>query len=321
MVETPAKKNKRNKRHKRIKATVGASATPNNAPDEYDSDAVDVVNEGSDHQLESPVARYDPSLPNSPHIDKFKSMTPPTMSSSSSAPVSNTVLSKSQKRKKTNQRNKDASGTSSEEERWLDAIESGKLEQVEQVELKKIKDPRLMTARQRAMYERGTDKETAPSPGVELLMALPSGYKEKVMTAEAIQKAAIKSQKRKQLADEKREKEKKRTMDRLLKKQDSRASKNTRSRPAKTVEPVVSFRSTRDGNTVTFPPEFDLPSLFAGPRKVAAKGHCGLDGSHNVKDCAMCGAAKRYNCSRTNIPLCSFKCYKLNVATLKQIMC
>lgn len=37
---------------------------------------------------------------------------------------------------------------------------------------------------------------------------LPVGYKEKVMTAEAIQKAALKSQKRKQLADEKREKDK-----------------------------------------------------------------------------------------------------------------
>jgi INO80 complex subunit B len=38
--------------------------------------------------------------------------------------------------------------------------------------------------------------------------SLPVGYKEKVMTAEAIQKAALKSQKRKQLADEKREKDK-----------------------------------------------------------------------------------------------------------------
>jgi INO80 complex subunit B len=38
--------------------------------------------------------------------------------------------------------------------------------------------------------------------------ALPVGYKEKVMTAEAIQKAILKSQKRKQLADEKREKDK-----------------------------------------------------------------------------------------------------------------
>lgn len=63
-----------------------------------------------------------------------------------------------------------------------------------------------MTARQRAMFERKTDTE--PHPGVEQLMSLPTGYKEKVMTAEAIQKAALKSLKRKQMADEKREKDK-----------------------------------------------------------------------------------------------------------------
>lgn len=74
--------------------------------------------------------------------------------------------------------------------------------------MKKIKpkDPKLMTARQRAMFERKTDTE--PNPSVEQLMSLPTGYKEKVMTAEAIQKAALKSLKRKQLADEKREKDK-----------------------------------------------------------------------------------------------------------------
>lgn len=63
-----------------------------------------------------------------------------------------------------------------------------------------------MTARQRAMFERKTDTE--PNTSVERLMSLPTGYKEKVMTAEAIQKAALKSLKRKQLADEKREKDK-----------------------------------------------------------------------------------------------------------------
>jgi len=41
-----------------------------------------------------------------------------------------------------------------------------------------------------------------------ICISLSVGYKEKVMTAEAIQKAALKSQKRKQLADEKREKDK-----------------------------------------------------------------------------------------------------------------
>lgn len=65
-----------------------------------------------------------------------------------------------------------------------------------------------MTARQRAMFERKTDTAEQNSSTVEQLMSLPTGYKEKVMTAEAIQKAALKSQKRKQLADEKREKDK-----------------------------------------------------------------------------------------------------------------
>lgn len=200
------------------------------------------------------------------------------------------------------------SGTSSEEERWLDAIESGKLEQVDD-ELRKIKDPKLMTARQRAMYERGNnDKE--PISGAEMLMSLPTGYKEKVLTAEAIQKAQIKSQKRKQLADEKREKDKKKTMERLLKKQESKTAKSGKNRNIKTTVPLISYRNTVKGSTLTIPPNFEFPfqaqKCFVPPE---------------VQRCALCESPKRYNCSRTNIPLCSFKCYKLNVASLKEIMC
>lgn len=64
---------------------------------------------------------------------------------------------------------------SSDEERWLTAIESGKLEDVDD-ELKKIKpkDPSLMTARQRAMYDRGADG--APTASSQLI-SLPTGYK------------------------------------------------------------------------------------------------------------------------------------------------
>lgn len=199
------------------------------------------------------------------------------------------------------------SGTSSEEERWLDAIESGKLEQVDD-ELRKIKDPKLMTARQRAMYERGNnDKEQIPA---EMLMSLPTGYKEKVLTAEAIQKAQIKSQKRKQLADEKREKDKKKTMERLLKKQESKTSKGGKNRNIKTTVPLISYKNTVKGSTLTIPPNFEFPF----------KAHNCL-APPEVQRCALCESPKRYNCSRTNIPLCSFKCYKLNVASLKEIMC
>ncbi|KAH1001060.1 hypothetical protein HUJ04_013320 [Dendroctonus ponderosae] len=70
-----------------------------------------------------------------------------------------------------NKKRKKRDSASSDEERWLTAIESGKLEDVDD-ELKKIKpkDPALMTARQRAMYDRGSEANTA----TPTLMSLPT---------------------------------------------------------------------------------------------------------------------------------------------------
>lgn len=225
---------------------------------------------------------------------------------SSSASKTTPTSAKSRKNKKG--KGKD-SETSSDEERWLDAIESGKLEEVDD-ELKKIKDPKLMTARQRAMYERGNDKE--PSPGGEVLMSLPTGYKEKVMTAEAIQKAQIKSQKRKQLADEKREKDKKKTMERLLKKQDAKTGKQTKFKFVKSLHPVISYRNTLEGGSIILPPSVDFPLIAQVEKDPPKPVLCGIPGCFNIK---------AYNCSKTNVPLCSFKCYKQNVASLKDIFC
>lgn len=161
----------------------------------------------------------------------------------------------------------------------------------------------MMTARQRAMYERGTDKET--SPGGEVLLALPSGYKEKVMTAEAIQKAALKSQKRKQLADEKREKDKKKTMDRLLKKQESKILKNPqRGKTTRKSEPMIIYTNQRDQITLTMPPGVPFPLQAQGPRSPPAPVLCSISQCQNVK---------RYNCSKTGVPLCSLECYKMNL--------
>lgn len=164
----------------------------------------------------------------------------------------------------------------------------------------------MMTARQRAMYERGTDKET--SPGGEVLLALPSGYKEKVMTAEAIQKAALKSQKRKQLADEKREKDKKKTMDRLLKKQDSKMIKNAqKSKPQKKLEPMIIYRNTNKEITLSLPQGVVFPleakTSIDPPKKILCA----------IKDC---NNLKKYNCSQTGVPLCSLNCYKKNLLEL-----
>lgn len=332
-----------------IASSIAATAQTIELADFDDSDAVDVVNDipdddddADDNNVVMVAAaapfNYPPPIP--AEQIKYIHTTPIRSSVTGITPIGGTPNSRSssgRSRKKASGRggsggnggigggggggggggnNKD-SGTSSGEERWLDAIESGKLEQVDD-ELKKIKDPKLMTARQRAMYERNTDKE--PSPGGEILMALPSGYKEKVMTAEAIQKAQIKSQKRKQLADEKREKDKKKTMERLLKKQDSKIAKNQKNKPAKMMVPMISYYSTvADGERITFPPTMEIPLMkHQKSNKVISSS------SSDVKkqiSCAICAEPKRYNCSRTNLPLCSFKCYKKNVESLRKIMC
>uniref|UniRef100_W8BJH4 INO80 complex subunit B n=1 Tax=Ceratitis capitata TaxID=7213 RepID=W8BJH4_CERCA len=227
----------------------------------------------------------------------------PAISTAASTSASAANSKKSKKRRD--------SSTSSEEERWLTAIESGKLEEMDD-ELKKMKDPKLMTARQRAMYERNTDKE--PSPGGELLMSLPNGYreKEKPQTAEDIQKAQLKSQKRKQLADEKREKDKKKTMDRLLKKQESKQRNATRNKSAKTTLPMITYRNTLDGAYIHLPPDHEFPLAAQMPRLPPKVQLCGIAG---------CGKPKVYNCSKTNMPLCSFGCYRKNVQNIRQIMC
>ncbi|XP_058799069.1 INO80 complex subunit B [Phymastichus coffea] len=204
---------------------------------------------------------------------------------------------------KTN-RGKD-SGTSSEEERWLDAIESGKLEEVDD-ELKKIKpkDPKLMTARQRAMFERKTDTE--PNSGIEQLMSLPTGYKEKVMTAEAIQKAALKSLKRKQLADEKREKDKKKTMERLLKKQESKTSKVvTKGKVSKRQVPITTYKNNSEGSSLSLPLGELFPLIDKKGKEPPKVTICGVP---------LCSNTKKYSCSKTGIPLCSLECYKMNIA-------
>lgn len=164
----------------------------------------------------------------------------------------------------------------------------------------------MMTARQRAMYERGTDKDT--SPGGEVLLALPSGYKEKVMTAEAIQKAALKSQKRKQLADEKREKDKKKTMDRLLKKQESKNLKTQKGKPVKKLEPMIVYKNNNNEISLSLPPGVPFPLETKPPIEATKPVLCGRNGCENIK---------RYNCSKTGIPLCSLECYKTNLSSLE----
>lgn len=124
------------------------------------------------------------------------------------------------------------------------------------------------------------------------------------MTAEAIQKAAIKSQKRKQLADEKREKDKKKTMDRLLKKQETKTSKTTKPKSTRSTQPSIIYQQNINKTTITFPIgiEYPLKALKIGPPP--PKKYCSMG----------CGNLKKYSCSQTGAALCSLECYKKNIA-------
>ncbi|CAH4037342.1 INO80 complex subunit B [Pieris brassicae] len=289
---SPQKKHKRHK-HKKKKRK----------PDyEYDSDtSIDVSHEDV---LDKPYKIKSRKEAPGTAAELLKAQTMKSSDYRKSMPGSSSTTPPKMPSKKKKGKGRD-SGTSSEEERWLDAIKSGKLEEVDE-ELKKIKpkDPKMMTARQRAMYERGTDKET--SPGGEVLLALPSGYKEKVMTAEALQKAALKSQKRKQLADEKREKDKKKTMDRLLKKQESKNLKNAhRGKPTRKQEPMIVYKNNNNSITLTFPQGMAIPLTCKAIIEPPKALKCGIQGCNNDK---------KYNCSKTDVPLCSLECYKINTA-------
>ncbi|XP_071447189.1 INO80 complex subunit B isoform X2 [Hetaerina americana] len=232
--------------------------------------------------------------------DKSKSKGPPP-ELVDKTPTQSTPSPKNTTKKKKG-KGKD-SGTSSEEERWLDAIESGKLEEVDD-ELKKIKNPKLMTARQRAMFEKKTDKE--PSPGGEQLLALPTGYKEVVVTEEMLRQRAVKLQKRKQLMEEKREKDKKKTMDRLLRKQDSKTSKVGRPKAfgIRKHIPRLRYQITLMGYSVSVPQGMDFPLKALQAEDPPKPVTCGVEGCRNLKN---------YSCSKTGVPLCSIDCYKKNL--------
>ncbi|XP_049866912.1 INO80 complex subunit B [Pectinophora gossypiella] len=295
----PQKKHKRHKHKKHKKRKI---------EDDFDSDtSIDVAYEDAMDKPYKIKTKSGKDVPGTSAADLLKAQTMKSSSDSRrSMPGSSSSTPPKPSTSKKKKKGRD-SGTSSEEERWLDAIKSGKLEEVDE-ELKKIKpkDPKMMTARQRAMYERGTDKE--PLPGGEVLLALPSGYKEKVMTAEAIQKAALKSQKRKQMADEKREKDKKKTMDRLLKKQESKNLKNAqKGKPPKKIEPMIVYKNNNNEITLSLPVGVPFPMEQKVPVEPPPAVTCGVTGCEN---------AKKYSCSKTGIPLCSLGCYKKNLETV-----
>lgn len=216
-----------------------------------------------------------------------------------------------------------------EEERWLDAVEAGKDVSTVDSELKSIKDPKLMTARQRAMVDRqkGTviDDVALESSGH---MALDYGYKKKslapVLDEDTMRKIRTK---RKELEMEKREIDKKKTVDKLLKK-DPKAAKHIKTAskevpvttenadnneefiPRKRIQPAYTYRLSINGATISVPEGLEFPMKAKSPVTPPKPVMCTIPG---------CSKQKVYNCSRTGNPLCSIECYKKNMLTQSSV--
>jgi len=198
-------------------------------------------------------------------------------------------------------------GGPTEEEAWLEAVESGNIQKVVSCdsELRSLREPSMMTARQRALASGVTGDVV---DGVEELEMLDFGGKpgkvEKEMTEEDKVEKLVKAQKRKEMETEKREKMKQKTMDTLLKKKDSKVTKQIKTlKNFKEDTPKISYIANSSGFSLSFPSghSFPLaPSITCLPPPPIL--------------CSMCSNRKKYNSSKTGQPVCSLACYKDNLA-------
>ncbi|XP_041840753.1 INO80 complex subunit B isoform X2 [Melanotaenia boesemani] len=184
-------------------------------------------------------------------------------------------------------------GPVDEEERWLDALEKGELD--DNGELKKEIDESLLTARQRALLHK---QQSQP------LLELPMGYKEKEMTAEMMQKREERARKRRLQAAKKAEENKNQTIERLTKTSKAKIKSLKEKKSKQTQCPMVRYCDSAQGIAVSFPTGVHTPAPAPICPPPPAPVNCGVDGCTNLK---------KYSCSKTGVPLCSLECYRRNL--------
>ncbi|XP_072314974.1 INO80 complex subunit B [Eucyclogobius newberryi] len=186
-----------------------------------------------------------------------------------------------------------------EEERWLDALEKGELD--DNGDLKKEVDESLLTARQKALLHKQQ---------IQPLLELPMGYKEKEMTAEMMQKREERARKRRLQAQKKAEENKNQTIERLTKTSKAKI-KSMRERKAKLNQcPMVRYLDTKEGVAISFPSGVQAPCPVPPRAPPPGPPKCGVSGCANVK---------KYACSKTGVPLCSLECYKRNLLLVQSV--
>ncbi|KAG7241529.1 hypothetical protein INR49_025434 [Caranx melampygus] len=184
-------------------------------------------------------------------------------------------------------------GPVDEEERWLDALEKGELD--DNGELKKEIDESLLTARQKALLHK---QQSQP------LLELPMGYKEKEMTAEMMQKREERARKRRLQAAKKAEENKNQTIERLTKTSKAKIKSMKEKKAKQNQCPMVRYSDSARGMAISFPTGVPAPDPAPSCPPPPAPVSCGVSGCPNLK---------KYACSKTGVPLCSLECYKRNL--------
>ncbi|XP_022619868.1 INO80 complex subunit B [Seriola dumerili] len=184
-------------------------------------------------------------------------------------------------------------GPVDEEERWLDALEKGELD--DNGELKKEVDESLLTARQKALLHK---QQSQP------LLELPMGYKEKEMTAEMMQKREERARKRRLQAAKKAEENKNQTIERLTKTSKAKIKSMKEKKSKQNQCPMVRYSDSVQGMAISFPTGVPAPDPAPPCPLPPTRVSCGVSGCDNLK---------KYSCSKTGVPLCSLECYKRNL--------
>ncbi|XP_023252536.1 INO80 complex subunit B isoform X2 [Seriola lalandi dorsalis] len=184
-------------------------------------------------------------------------------------------------------------GPVDEEERWLDALEKGELD--DNGELKKEVDESLLTARQKALLHK---QQSQP------LLELPMGYKEKEMTAEMMQKREERARKRRLQAAKKAEENKNQTIERLTKTSKAKIKSMKEKKSKQNQCPMIRYSDSVQGMAISFPTGVPAPDPVPPCPLPPTRVSCGVSGCDNLK---------KYSCSKTGVPLCSLECYKRNL--------
>ncbi|KAF6104191.1 hypothetical protein HJG60_011202 [Phyllostomus discolor] len=192
-----------------------------------------------------------------------------------------------------------------EEQRWLDALEKGELD--DNGDLKKEINERLLTARQRALLQKA---QSQPSPMLPL--PVPGVCPAPPLTEEMLLKREERARKRRLQAARRAEEHKNQTIERLTKTAApsgrggrGAARGERRGGRAAVPTPMVRYCSGAQGSTLSFPPGIPTPvPVSQRPPPSGPALRCSVPG---------CPHPRRYACSRTGQALCSLQCYRINL--------